>query len=208
MLPNKDTSVDINRMKLVITEVAPFDRMGQPKDAINYVELPLPSSYTDPLGKLKSIRLAVFLLVAGSMPIKTHYTDHSVPSGLIFSFESSRGDSDLSTISTYDMQNYYNDIEYILANNYNLKNIIFSENSFTKDFFVDLKPYIKPYSIEEIRTILFVYSNPIKLEDNYLYTPLSIENYNYNYTVSIGAVRLYFCIGLNSDETKCITQIY
>jgi hypothetical protein len=43
-----------------------------------------------------------------------HYTGHLVPLGLVFSFEPSNGNYDLRSISTYDMQNYYNDIKYIL----------------------------------------------------------------------------------------------
>jgi hypothetical protein len=102
------------------------------------------------------------------MPDSTHYTDYSIPSGLVFTFESSNGNSDLRSISTYDMQNYYNDIEYILRNNYNFDNIVFTEGNITKNFTTDLQFFCKPYSIEEIRTILFVYNNPIEFKDGYL----------------------------------------
>jgi hypothetical protein len=71
-------------------------------------------------------------------------------------------------MGTYDMQNYYNDVEYILVNNYNFNNIVFSGGNIRKDFTADLQPQYKPYSIEEIRTILFVYNNPIELKDGYL----------------------------------------
>jgi hypothetical protein len=155
-------------MQLFLTEVAPQDCQGQVRDAINYVKLPLPPSYTNSASNLKSLRLAVFLIIVNGTPEPTHYTDHLVPSGLVFSFESSNGNSDLRSIGTYDMQNYYNDIEYILINNYNFNNIIFTGGNITKDFTIDLELHCKPYSIEEIRTILFIYNNPIELKDGYL----------------------------------------
>ena len=98
-------------MQLFLTEVAPQDCQGQVRDAINYVKLPLPSSYTNSSSNLKSLRLAVFLIIVNSIPEPTHYTDYLAPSGLVFSFESPNGNSDLRNISTYDIQNYYNGIE-------------------------------------------------------------------------------------------------
>ena len=195
-------------MQLFLTEVAPQDCQGQVRDAINYVKLPLPSSYTNSSSNLKSLRLAVFLIIVNSIPEPTHYTDHLVPSGLVFSFESPNGNSDLRSIGTYDIQNYYNDIEYILINNYNFNNIIFTGGNITKGFTIDLELRCKPYPIEEIRTILFIYNNPIELKDGYLQVLRNTENCNLQCTVHIGLVQLYFYIGLNSDETKCITQVY
>jgi hypothetical protein len=169
MLSHEDNLIRINKMELYLTEVAPQDWQGQVRYAINYVKLPLPLSYTNSVSKLKSLRLAVFLIVANDMPASTHYTNHLLPSGLVFSFESSNGNSDLGNISTYDMQNYYSDIKHILINNYSFNNIIFTEDNITKDFTFDLQLHLcKPYSIEEIRTILFVYNNPIVLKDGYL----------------------------------------
>jgi len=195
-------------MRLVITEVAPHDLQGQDRDAINYIRVPLPLNYNRSLSKLKSLRLAVLLIVANDMPNQTHYNDHSIPSGLIFTFESSNGNSDLRSINARDMQSYYSSLKYILKNNYNLKNIIFRESNITKNFITDLQPYCKPYSIEEIRIILFVYNNPIELKDHYLQVLWDTENRRFKYTVDIGLVRLYFYVGLNYDETKCITQVY
>ena len=180
--------------------------MGQEKDAISYLKLPLPHNYKNPLSRLKSIRLTA-LLVVGTNPMVVHdYKDHSVPSGLIFSFESTCGDSYVSDISTYDMGNYYNDLQNILSDNYSFKNVMFSEDNINTDFTVDLRKTLKPYSIEELKTILYVYSNPIGFENNYLKVLWNTSNYNYS--VDVGSVRLYFSIGLNYSETKCITQVY
>ena len=155
-------------MQLFLTEVAPQDCQGQVRDAINYVKLPLPSSYTNSPSNLKSLRLAVFLIIVNSIPEPTHYTNHLAPSGLVFSFESSNGNSDLRSIGTYDIQNYYNGIEHILINNYNFNNIVFTRGNITKDFTIDSELRCKPYPIEVIRTILFIYNNPIELKDSYL----------------------------------------
>ena len=208
MLSHEDNLIRINKVELYLTDVAPQDCQGQMRHAINYIRLPLPLSHTNSGSKIKSLRLAVFLIVVNSMFEITHHTDHQIPSGLVFSFESSNGNSDLRSISTYDMQNYYSDIKYVLKNNYNFNNIIFTESNVTKDFVVNLGPRYKPYSIEEIRTILFVYNNPIELKDGYLQVLWNTENRSFKYTVDVGLVRLYFFIGLNYDETKCITQVY
>ena len=114
MLSYEDNLIRINKMQLFLTEVAPQDCQGQVRDAINYVKLPLPPSYTNSASNLKSLRLAVFLIIVNSMLELAHYTGHLVPLGLVFSFEPSNGNYDLRSISTYDMQNYYNDIKYIL----------------------------------------------------------------------------------------------
>jgi len=79
-----EDSIDINKKELCIREVAPRDRMGQEKNAISYLELPLPPNYKNPISRLKSIRLTA-LLVVGTNPMIVHdYKDHSVPSGFIF----------------------------------------------------------------------------------------------------------------------------
>ena len=201
-----EDSIDINKKELCIKEVAPRDRMGQEKNAISYLELPLPPNYKNPISRLKSIRLTALLVVCTNPMIVHDYKDHSVPSGLIFSFESTCGDSYISDISTYDMGNYYSDLQYILSNNYSFKDVIFSEDNITTGFTIDLLKILKPYSIEEIKTILYIYNNPIGFKNNYLKVLWNTNNYNYS--VDIGSVRLYFYIGLNYDETKCITQVY
>jgi hypothetical protein len=53
---------------------------------------------------------------------------------------------------------------------------------------------------------LYIYSNPIGFKNNYLKVLWSVSDYNYS--VDVGLVRLYFHIGLNYDETKCISQVY
>jgi hypothetical protein len=152
--------LDIDKKELHITQVAPLNRMGLPKDAISYLKLPLPLNHKNPLSKLKSIRLAIILA----------FSNPPVPdSCLFFSFESTCGDSYISDISNHDMQNYYSDMRHILVNNYSLKGVGFGEGNITKDFVVNFKGYFKPYSIEEVKTILYIYNNPIEFKDNYLH---------------------------------------
>ena len=194
--------LDIHKKTLHIALIAPYNRVGLSKDAISYLKLPLPPNYQNPVGilaprNLKFIRLAV-LLGFSDNPL--------IPSCLIFSFESTCGGSYISDISNHDMQNYHSDIRRILTNNYSFKEIKFEEDNLTKDFITNFEA--KRYSIEEVKTILYVYSNPITFKDNYLQVIYNNKNCNCNYSIDVGLIRLYFHIGLNYDETKCITRVY
>ena len=179
-----------------------------PNEGINSIILPLPNKYTVMKTRMKSFRLCTRIHLSDNLWRHTSYNDYNEVSQIYFNIEPSCNNYSLDEVNNYDMSNYYADIKHILDTTYGFTNVKFIDKGSQKLFAVDLKLFCTPYSLLEIKTILHVYNNPIKLKDNYLSTSLSPKNITYRYSLLVESTRVYFNIGLDTNETVCLTRIY
>ena len=111
-------------------------------------------------------------------------------------------------VNDCDTLNYCEDIRSVLYNTYSLPNVTFTEELGMQIFRANLNTYDKEYSLLEVKNLLFIYNNPMRYVDNYIVTSSIKDNLTYNYSLVVKSTLFYFSIGLNSDETKCVTRIW
>jgi hypothetical protein len=194
---------------LIFMEVSPLSPVcGFPTKGVNSIILPLPNKYTVMKTKMESFRLCTRIYLSRDLWKPTSYNDLNEASEIYFNIEPSCSNYSLSEINNYDMSNYYADIRHILDVTYGFTNVEFIEYGPQKIFSVNLNLFCTPYSLLEIKTLLHVYNNPIKYEDNYLVVSLPHKNKLYSYSLLVESTIVFFNIGLDVDETECVTCIY
>lgn len=125
-----------------------------------------------------------------------------------FSFESTHNSWNMEEISDYDMQSYYQDIEYIILNCYTLSNFKQWNTTHFKRFECSLLSANLLNSIETIKLVLYTYQNPIEFKDNYLRVNTDYLSNNFVYSLDVEGVVVYFNIYLSVDEVTCIAEVY
>jgi hypothetical protein len=113
-----------------------------------------------------------------------------------------------SKVNDYVMSNYFEDIRSIIRNVYGLHDIVFTQEYGMSIFEAKLNSSTREYSLSDVKTLLFIYNNPIRYTNNYLITDSIIPNQTYNYSLLVKSTYFYFHIGLNSSETECIARIW
>jgi len=125
-----------------------------------------------------------------------------------FSFESTHNSWNIEEISDYDMQSFYQDIEYIILNCYTLNSFKQWNTTHFKRFECSLLSANLLNSIETIKLTLYTYQNPIEFKDNYLRVNIDYLSNNFVYSLDVEGVTVYFNIYLSVDEVTCIAEVY
>ena len=180
---------------LMFTEISPLSRgMCESTNSISSIILPLLVQYKNTQSSIKCFRLCTCI-----------YPELNL---ILFTLDPIYLNPYISRVNDCDTLNYCEDIRSILHNTYDLPNVTFTEELGMQIFRSNLNTYDKEYSLLEIKSLLFIYNNPIRYVDNYIITSSIKDNLTYNYSLMVKSTPFYFSIGLNSDETKCVTRIW
>ena len=180
---------------LIFTENSPLSRgMCESTNSISSIILPLPIQYKNTQSSIKCFRLCTCIYLELNL--------------ILFTLDPIYSNPYISRVNNCDTLNYREDIRGILYNIYNLSNVAFTEELGMQIFRSNLNTYDKEYSLLEVKSLLFIYNNPIRYVNNYIVTNSIKDNLTYNYSLMVKSTLFYFSIGLNSDETKCVTCIW
>ena len=125
-----------------------------------------------------------------------------------FVFESTNYRWSIGEISDYDMQNLYQDLEFIILNSYTLSSFKQSNSPNFKSFECSLASANFLNSVETIKLALYMYQNPIEFKDNYLKVNTNYLYNNFVYSLNVEGITVYFNIYLSVDEVTCVSEIY
>ena len=178
----------------MFTEISPLSQgMCESRNSISSILLPLPIQYKNTQSSIKCFRLCTCI--------------HLELNLILFTLDPIYLNPYISRINDCDTLNYCEDIRSVIHNTYSLPNVTFTEELGMQIFRSNLNTYDKEYSLLEIKSLLFIYNNPIRYVNNYIVTSSIKDNLTYNYSLMVKSTLFYFSIGLNIDETKCVTRI-
>ena len=179
----------------MFTEISPLSQgMCESRNSISSILLPLPIQYKNTQSSIKCFRLSTCI--------------HLELNLILFTLDPIYLNPYISRINDCDTLNYCEDIRSVIHNTYSLPNVTFTEELGMQIFRSNLNTYDKEYSLLEIKSLLFIYNNPIRYVNNYIVTSSIKDNLTYNYPLMVKSTLFYFSIGLNIDETKCVTRIW
>ena len=173
-----------------------------------YIDIPSPKTVTPLELYPPKIRLRTSIYLSKGPTGRPNPIKGNEPNDLCFSFESIHYSFNIDIISEYEMQNYYNDLEFIVRENYGFSNSQHKLNFREKEFWFKLDVMAGIYSVEEFKFILYLYKNPIEYQNNHLQINTNYTNPNYVYKIQVSNITIFFDIDLDKNETYCLTRIY
>ena len=153
----------------------------------------------------KTIRLKTSLYLTSGPTCQPNAKESSK---VEFEFISSNVTFYMDQLKEADMQKYYDDLRFILYNEYGFNNLKHSIRQYGNQFYFNFNSDNYRYWLEEFQLILYMYKNPVEFKNNSLQVNKSYSNSDYIYSVQAENVTIFFNIDILGNNTYCVVEFY